>query len=127
MITDIGTDAHKIPEMKVKGTTSPMTVMQKYAGDKLIKSLEKDFDSLFTQIRERHGKNCTIMSEVPIVSKTIHEAYTKGESGITSVNGVIDLLVIDEHGKCHIYDFKASKKYIGDWDQTNNQYIGEDQ
>jgi hypothetical protein len=100
--------------MEIKGSASPMTVMQKYASDKLIKSLQKDFNNLFAQIKERHGKNCIIMSEVPIVSKTIHEAYTKGESGITSVNGVIDLLVIDEHGKCHIYDFKASKKSIGD-------------
>lgn len=127
VITDLGTDAHKIPEMKIKGTTSPMNVMQKYASDKLIESLESDFNSLFEEIKERHGKKCIIMSEVPIVSKTIHEAYTKGESGITSVNGVIDLLVIDEHGKCHIYDFKASKKSIGDWDQTNNQYIGENE
>jgi hypothetical protein len=113
--------------MKVKRTISPMNVMQKYASDKLIESLKSDFNKLFEQIKERHGKNCIIMSEVPIVSKTIHEAYTKGESGITSVNGVIDLLVIDEHGKCHIYDFKASKKSIGDWDQTSNQYIGENE
>jgi hypothetical protein len=65
-------------------------------------------------VREKHGKNCTIMSEVPIVSKTINEVYSHGDTGIDSINGVIDLLVIDELGKVHIYDFKASKKSVGD-------------
>ena len=56
-----------------------MNVLRKYASDELIKSLQKDFEKdLFAQIKERHGKSCIIMSEVPIVSKTIHEAYTKG-------------------------------------------------
>jgi hypothetical protein len=35
-------------------------------------------------------------------------------NGITSINGKIDLLVIDEFGKAHIFDFKVSRKNLGD-------------
>lgn len=127
VITDIGTDSHKIPEDIIKGTESILNTLSKYAEPKIIKGLQTDFNKLFTEIRKRHGENCKIMSEVPIVSKTIHEAYTKGDGGITSINGVIDLLVIDELGKVHIYDFKASEKSVGDWQQTDNAYIGKNE
>jgi hypothetical protein len=33
---------------------------------------------------------------------------------INSINGRIDMLVIDENGIAHIYDFKVSRKGVGD-------------
>ncbi len=32
----------------------------------------------------------------------------------------MDLLIIDKNGKAHIYDFKVSKKLVGNWSETQN-------
>ena len=38
------------------------------------------------------------------------------QSGKNSINGIIDLLVIDEKGAAHIIDYKVSRKLVGSWD-----------
>ena len=59
-----------------------------------------------------------MLSEVPLISKEINEAYNR--AGITSINGISDLIVIDENGVAHIYDFKVSPKDVGSWDNMEN-------
>ena len=38
------------------------------------------------------------------------------QSGKNSINGIIDLLVVDEKGAAHIIDYKVSRKLVGSWD-----------
>ena len=126
LITDIGIDIHTIPESEISGTEKSLETLSQYLSDRGITILENSFEDFFEMVREKHGKNCTIMSEVPIVSKIINEVYSHGDTGIDSINGVIDLLVIDELGKVHIYDFKVSKKSVGDWNESRNEFIPKD-
>ena len=38
------------------------------------------------------------------------------QAGKNSINGIIDLLVVDEKGAAHIIDYKVSRKLVGSWD-----------
>ena len=79
--------------------------------------MRKQFTDLINTLRNKHGENAKFMVEVPIVSKNINDAYTKVQlsdgSNLTSINGRIDLLIIDESGTAHIYDIKTSTKDVG--------------
>lgn len=35
------------------------------------------------------------------------------QSGKNSINGIIDLLIVDEKGAAHIIDYKVSRKLVG--------------
>jgi len=39
---------------------------------------------------------------------------------VDSVNGRIDLLVVDANGDAYIYDYKVSRRNVGDWNATSN-------
>jgi hypothetical protein len=69
-----------------------------------------EFRGLIQDI-QREYPGCTIMTEIPIVSKHINELYDK--AGVSAINGRIDLLVVDKNGIAHIYDLKVSKKSVG--------------
>jgi hypothetical protein len=73
--------------------------------------LTEEFKSFIEDIKSKYGKNVKILTEVPIISDKIHEAYQS--EGIKSINGRIDMLVIDQRGFAHIYDFKVSRKEVG--------------
>ena len=66
---------------------------------------------MIEDLKNQYGHNAQFFTEVPIVSSNIHEAYKK--AGIDSINGRIDLLIIDENGNVHIRDFKVSKTSVG--------------
>ena len=53
------------------------------------------------------------MTEVPIISNRLGEMYES--AGLKAINGRIDLMVVDESGRVHIYDFKVSRKEVGEY------------
>jgi len=48
---------------------------------------------------------------------------TATDTKITTMNGRIDLLVIDKDGKAHLYDWKCSTRPIGQWDEKDNRVV----
>ena len=125
VLTNLGINIHSIFESILKGTNPDLSEINKLITDdelrnRVINTITTGCQDLLEEIYNKHGRNCKIYSELPIVSKTINEIYTKGVDGITSINGVIDMLVIDENGNAHIYDFKVSRRSIGNWYETDN-------
>lgn len=75
----------------------------------------------------KYGKTAKFYPELTIASKELDpdlEILLKNK-GINNIGGIIDLLVIDEHGKPHIFDYKTSRKRLI-WN-TNNATISEDE
>lgn len=131
VLTELGVNVHSIFESILKGTEPNLSEIEKLIPNenirnRIVNTLRIQCQDLLEEIYSKHGRNCKIYSELPIVSKTIHEVYTKGNDGIMSINGIIDMLVIDENGKAHIYDFKVSRRSVGNWNETDNIRIGED-
>lgn len=131
--TGVGSIIHKIGEHVIKGIELNLTQeeLQSISSNEqerniIIENIKNDFEWLIDQIKQKHGNDCEIFSEIPIISKNvsdlIRDKRINGKT-IDSINGVVDLLVIDSNGVCHIYDFKISKKDVGVWGNTDNESI----
>ena len=130
--TSIGTVFHKAAECIINGerfdagNNKSLFGANESSQKDMLNSIKMDISDLISSIKEKHGKNCKILSEVPIISKSLGEPFNNLEydgKKISSVNGKIDLLIIDENGIAHIYDFKVSKKDVGTWGLTKNTAI----
>jgi hypothetical protein len=113
-LTDYGTEIHSLFESIINNTTFKPTNLS----EEQVLRLTEEFKSFIEDIKSKYGKNAKILTEVPIISDKIHEAYQS--EGIKSINGRIDMLVIDQRGFAHIYDFKVSRKEVGVWEDTRN-------
>lgn len=122
---DYGTEVHALFESMINNTDFQRIEMPETV--ELV--MRKQFTDLINTLRNKHGENAKFMVEVPIVSKNINDAYTKVQlsdgSNLTSINGRIDLLIIDESGTAHIYDIKTSTKDVGLWTEVRNTRLGE--
>lgn len=123
-LTDIGTEIHAILEDYIKGTNNAKTEILDREG--LTDSVKNNAKTLIDTIKMKHGNDCELFSELGIISKKLNPdiAELLKASGYNSINGKIDLLVVDKEGVAHIYDFKVSRKNIGDWNDTTNPEIG---
>lgn len=115
-LTDYGTDIHGLFEAIINETT----YKPKLLTEEETEYISNDIRTWIASIKEKYGE-CQLITELPIVSDTIDEAFNK--AGVKSINGRIDLLVIDKDGNAHIYDYKVSKKQVGNWNQTDNKKI----
>ena len=122
----IGTELHKILQVffseiktgrnagKIMGTLSDDFIINtqlnnldsNLVNDKAIRDTLKIARSLHQQIIDKFGENCTFFPEFTISSKVSHEIEGKGDT----ILGIIDLLVVDDKGNCHVIDYKASPK-----------------
>lgn len=114
-LTDYGTEVHALFESLIN-KEKPFT--PKNLSQEQVESLTEEFKAWISELKDRHGKKAKFYTEVPVVSDKIEETYAK--AGIKSINGRIDLLVVDERGYANIYDFKVSRKPIGIWEDTRN-------
>lgn len=69
-------------------------------------------NSLKATLQARHGKNCKFRPEYPVVAKS--SLPVKGNHK-ANIIGIIDLVVEDEQGIPHIYDYKTSDKDMDEW------------
>ena len=135
--TDAGTIIHAVFESIVNPDKSLNLTDDQYKlfgetvdkGKEKIEGLILDFEKILESIKEKHPE-CSVFTEVPIISKQLASCFekttnSKGEL-LTSVNGRIDLLVIDKNGVAHIYDYKVSHKEVGDWRIKDNEVIAKD-
>lgn len=118
--TDFGTEVHALWESIVNGTQ----FTRKLLSEQVETSLRMQFNVLYDTLRKKHGDDAQFLVEVPIVSKSINPAYTNIKlpdgSSLESINGRIDLLIIDSSGVAHIYDLKTSIKDVGNWTDMHN-------
>ncbi|MBQ0113468.1 MAG: hypothetical protein KBT03_10085 [Bacteroidales bacterium] len=114
-LTDMGTEVHALFESILDPSK---TFKAKFMSQEQQDILTTHFNDWITSLKVKYGPNAKFLTEVPIISKAMDTIYA--QDGITSVNGRIDLLVIDESGKAHIFDFKVSRKAIGDWKNMQN-------
>lgn len=104
-----------------------------YLGDKNPKSdkdfleekkLKDQFEKIKNKLKEKHGKDSIfITAEMPMVGYFPLEINGKLKN--VFIGGTPDLIVVDNLGKVHIYDFKVKKKEdleIGSDDLINYAY-----
>lgn len=118
--TDCGSEIHELFECIVSGKEFKN---RKFLSESQVENLTDSYKDLLEELKAKHGENAQFLTEVPIISDDINQAYKN--IGIESINGKIDLLVIDDRGVAHIYDFKISTKNIGDWACSDNKLIKE--
>ena len=100
----------------------PRTILS----DTLASQVRKQAIDFINSIHSKYGKNAKILSEFSIMSKELDpDVQTMLEHGakVDAFSGRIDMLVIDEKGNVHIYDFKISRKDPGNWNETYNAVI----
>lgn len=114
-LTDYGVEIHSLFESLID---SDKDFKSKNLTEEQVKSLKDEFKNWIEELKQKHGKKAKFFAEIPIISNSIQEDYVK--AGINSINGKIDLLVIDERGYANIYDFKVSRKPVGIWEETRN-------
>lgn len=118
-LTEIGNEVHKVIEETINGTPlSKTTKLSEFQ----VKDIETQTKVFMDSLRSRHGKNCEFYTEFSIKSKELNPKMAEilKTAGKDSLNGRIDLLVIDDWGRAHIYDYKVSRKLPGNWKETVN-------
>lgn len=119
-MSEMGTEVHKLFEWVLsgeEGTVPKRKWLSKELQDETLDQIRKFKEHL----KSMYGDDCDFYTEVPIMSNDIEPAIKElmGKEGYDSINGKIDLLVVDKNGVGHIFDFKVSRKVVnGDvWDQ----------
>lgn len=121
-LTEIGTAVHKIFEEVLSGesVTTPDPDLVPPLVFEAFKRQAIDFKASI----ETKYPGCSIYTEMGIKSKFITPEWEEQlkAAGATSINGIIDLLVIDANGVAHLYDYKVSRKSVG---KTNDRSVQE--
>ena len=89
--------------------------------ESVINGLKRSASNFLDSVRRAHGEDCKILYEVPIMSDHLSEIHQA--AGLKGINGRIDMLVVDKNGRVFIYDFKVSRKRVGDWEVTDNETL----
>ena len=112
-LSKIGTEIHKLFESIFNGEVPVWK-----DGMQLSKS---QFDSTVSQIKTLKQSilaqypDATFYTEFGIMTKDITPEVKDLIGKNDSINGKIDLVVVDNQGNAHIYDFKVSRKSVGEW------------
>lgn len=118
-----GEEVHDIFQSVISNTQEkPRTILS----DTLASQVRKQAIDFINSIHSKYGKNAKILSEFSIMSKELDpDVQTMLEHGakVDAFSGRIDMLVIDEKGNVHVYDFKISRKDPGNWNETYNAVI----
>lgn len=116
-----GEAIHKIFEQTGKGEeiTKP-----KELSDFLFEKIKSEAKEFFETLKATHP-NAEFYFEFEIKSKDLTPEFKSAlvkRTGqkVDSVNGRIDLLVVDANGDAYIYDYKVSRRNVGDWNATSN-------
>lgn len=120
--SETGTEVHKIYEMVFKGESYSNPNGAKLSNE-LFDKVKQQASELKQQLIQKHGSTAKFYTEFGIISKELTPDIKDqlSAANLNSINGKIDLLVIDQYGKAHIYDFKVSRHDVGDWDQNTNK------
>lgn len=123
-LTQYGTDIHEVIDKTFRGEEYVRTTETKIS-DEQIAQVKKYAKNLMADLKKKHGATAEFYTEFAFKSKYLSKNMEAvlGPMGYDSINGKADLLVVDEFGKVHIYDFKVSRKDVGDFGKTSNEII----
>lgn len=118
-LSDIGTEIHKVFEQVFNGEIpihQSETRLSNDAFNNIVQQAKELKDSI---LKEYPG--ATFYTELGILTKAFTPKMQADleAKGYDSINGKIDLLVVDKQGNAHLYDFKVSRKEVGDWNVTD--------
>lgn len=119
----VGEEVHDIFQSIIQGKPEKT---RKYLSDTVANNIRKQAKDFINSIYSKFGKNTKIYSEFNILSKELDpdiQTMLKVANHVDAISGRIDMLVVDEKGKVHIYDFKVSRKDPGNWIETYNKNI----
>lgn len=129
-LTQYGEKIHKIIEDTINGIDTTLDEINKLGteSNKLtethLKQIKNWTKNLLDEFRQTYGATAKFYTEFAFKTKSLDPAtQLKLGSAITSINGRADLLVVDELGRVHIFDFKVSRKSVGDWSRTDDKTI----
>lgn len=109
----IGTDVHKVYECVLSNTEIPK--LEHLSKDQLdiVVQQANDFKDW---LHKQHGEDTIFLTEFAVKSKKLDPDLQTllEEKGIDSLNGKVDLVVIDNAGQVHIYDYKVTSHGFGD-------------
>lgn len=126
-----GTEVHAIYELVMRGKVPPKSgeFYTKYPDlwQKAYDNAEAFKKSLIQKWGGGNASKVDFYPELSIRTDKIDPdlKVLLAEKGITHIAGTIDLLVVDQYGKPHIYDYKTSPKRldVSQWDITNARAI----
>lgn len=84
--------------------------------NEIFNKIKEQAIQLKQQLLQKHGNTAKFYTEFGIMSKDLTPDIKEqlSAANLDSINGKIDLLVVDQYGKAHIYDFKVSRHDVGD-------------
>lgn len=109
-----GTSLHDIGEnfvLKRYADSSALKADYPNLTDEQAKMYWDTFKNLSNQIKAEHGDDAQFLPEFIVIDEQ------------AKIVGTIDLLVIDNKGKMHIYDYKTSFKKLADWNQVKKNSV----
>lgn len=114
-LTQYGIDIHEVIDSTFKGEEYHRTT-KTVISDEQITETVKYAKQLMADLRSIHGATCEFYTEFGFVSKELDDKIKPilEAEGYNSINGKADLLVVDQFGNVHIYDFKVSRKTVGE-------------
>lgn len=120
-LTKLGTDVHKVFQDIFSGKTPEQGTLSTTIFNSLVSQVNDFKTSL-----EKKYPGCKFYPEFGIKSKNLSTDMLAllETKGLDSINGVIDLLVIDTNGLAHIYDYKVSRKSIAKSGENNVDWWG---
>lgn len=113
-LTNLGIEVHKVFEQIFNGEVAIKQNNSKLT-DSQFHNLVRQVEELKRSILNKY-QGAKIYTELGIISKDLSQQVKEmlAKKDIDSINGKIDLLVIDKQGNAHIYDFKVSRKNVGE-------------
>lgn len=131
--TEVGEDVHYILETLFRQIEHPEISLDpskcKHLKDSVYDETVKELTKFVESIKAKHPK-AKFFPEFEVISRHLNNAMQttiKNALGkdVDSINGRIDLLVIDEDGSAYLYDWKTSAKPVGRWSETLNSILNE--
>lgn len=128
----LGDDIHYIFACKFQQISDPSV---KIDFNKLHVLTENDyntynpiFDKIVENVKAAYP-NAKYYTELGIVSQTLspgdRNILKNLGHDVDTINGRIDLLIIDENGIAHVIDWKTSSKRVGSWTEQDNKILRE--
>lgn len=131
--TEVGEEVHYILETLFRQIEHPELSLDpskcKHLKDSAYDETVKELTKFVESIKAKHPK-AKFFPEFEVISRHLNNAMQttiKNALGkdVDSINGRIDLLVIDEDGSAYLYDWKTSAKQVGRWSETLNSILNE--
>lgn len=104
----------EMPDTFLTNVVLPKHLNMKLVNDKAIQDTLDIAKDIYSKIKIRFGDNCTFLPEFTLTGR-VENSLNKNADTLL---GIIDLLVIDDHGNAHVIDYKTSPHSIDNYPQA---------